>query len=894
MKTSTKTIATLSLVAGLLSACSLRLLAGPVLTGEVALSDDCIFLPHEKPVLAFRISGLAPQAKGPDLRVRIVDERERELWRKDFPTLADKAGFDEIRVREIPCGRLGFYRVYAALADGTKLHSPWSTMRDGELTYAVVRDPKDREQVDESILCFFHSTDPRMVGHVHAYGAQDYSDMMWRHNEPNRPGQYANDPAAAARRIRPSLIYTSMDWSEADKKRYFKLDGHKGGIPALTAEGEKVWGDYVRALARNYRAQNPDHKPRLYELSSEWRHSDNGSRTMADVIRLYEIGYQAVHEEDPEGIVLGIGYDPYYYTTHDYLKAGLGKWLDAVAVHPYFNPDPVEPNGLVRKIRAAKKWMREYTGRDIPVYNTECGYATHWLAANEPVQMKHLTRMGLIFVGEGWKSLSIFVPFDYRGEAGFGLSYSLSLGRSHTDTILDFGAKRTAPKPAWPALSAMCGFVTNSKSCGDIPFLGETVWGYVFKHQKTGKVNLAVWDWSGKPNAVSLKVGRANVRVADHMGNLRTETCTDKGELSLVLEDMPTYVFDVDPEVWERPDGERVQLAAAFKAKQEAARRARGVLVKGLAPTAVGGRPAVEVTLEDTSAQPNAGEIAVRVAGADGSEGRLAYALAANETKTFVVPLGPFAVRPLIEEDVVATATMADGRTATRTDRTNFFIAPRAHIAVDGSFDDWKGVPLYPLDTVRNLAFGQATYGGAKDLSAEAAAAWDEKGLYFRFVVTDNDWQQPPASTMVWSRDSVQIALARVYRYEETSNEYLDLLTEARTEHAFGLTAEGPYVYRHTTFDNKTFPRGPVADGPDAPQVNGRVARNADGSWRIEYEVFVPWSNLSTKAPPVGSRLGWAFTINDTDAGKSYANVTMLGGFSLKFANKFGALILGE
>ena len=140
--------------------------AKPVLTGDKSHFDDGIYFPQDAVKLVFRVSGLEPKKPGPDLKVRVVDEYERPIANYTLKVLADAAGCDELYVPNAPGGRLGFYRVYAELADGTKLHSPWASARDGEMTYAVVRDPKDREAVDEDILMFLNQTDPRLAGPV--------------------------------------------------------------------------------------------------------------------------------------------------------------------------------------------------------------------------------------------------------------------------------------------------------------------------------------------------------------------------------------------------------------------------------------------------------------------------------------------------------------------------------------------------------------------------------------------------------------------------------------------------------------------------------------------------------------------------------------------------------
>ena len=139
--------------------------AKPVLTGETSHTRDSIYIQGEKVEIFFTITGLEPKKPGPNLLIRICDEYERELWKAEHKTLADVHGADMVRIGYgIPQTKLGFYRVYAELSDGTKLITPWSTQRDGELTYAVVRNPKDRPQALYHLaVCFRKKGMPDMA-----------------------------------------------------------------------------------------------------------------------------------------------------------------------------------------------------------------------------------------------------------------------------------------------------------------------------------------------------------------------------------------------------------------------------------------------------------------------------------------------------------------------------------------------------------------------------------------------------------------------------------------------------------------------------------------------------------------------------------------------------------
>ena len=897
--------------------------AKPFLTGETSHPKDSIYIQGEKVEVFFTITGLEPKKPGPNLKLRICDDYDRELWKAEHKTLADEHGADMVRIGYgIPQKDLGFYRVYAELSDGTKLVSPWSTQHDGELTYAVVRNPKDRPEIDESVLMFYGNPDPRLMGPLPPFHGQDGFDQPWPEEckwaclDRKGPGSYANNPDNAKIKFYRQVMMVNGGfnrWSKEDYEKVFDTsnwkdyDGKQRLVTRLTPYGETVYTNMMTHFVRNYRKQFIDRQPRMYEITSEMEPTEDGRLTMADLIRYYQLSYEVIHREDPEGIVCGPGYGPWGGHVEAFLRAGLGKYIDAITGHSYWNPTDPEPSDLVGTVRRTDKMIAEAAGRKIPVYDTESGYATRDLKEREFIQFKHITRMNLIFAGEGYKAVSLFTNSDYRNERGFGYNFNLWLSRTHGRDYSDYGPCRTSPKQVVPAQSAMTWFVANHVSCGDIPFLGKTVWGYVFKNVKTGKIDLAVWDWARDirdPNRFNLKVGRKSITVADHMGNLRTETCNEKGELPVALYDMPLYILDVDPAIWESPDGERGQLAKAFAEKLAAERRAKGVELGTTRPClAPDGGAGVEVTVVDVSEQPNAGTVEVAFKGRPETKRTAKYALGPKESKAFVIPLGTVETDPLRYETLEVRATMDDGRKAEGEEKLNFFVIPKAKgFAIDGDFAKWERIPSVKLDPKRHCTYNADLMKGERDQHGSCAFAWDEKGLLFYFDIRDDIYNQPKKGKMVWAADAVQIALCRTFRYEKTGNTLIDFLAEAHTLYTFGQTPE-PFAYRHISYDREApqtrqtifHPVGPVDlnDGKSGYEMKGRATKLDDGTWREQYEIRIPWHAVNKADPKTGDCLSFGLCLNDFD-NEGYGTYTCLGAYHLFFTEQFGALILGE
>ena len=875
-----------------------------VLRGDTSEPRESVFFPGEKVALRFHLSGLEPLAYGPDLQVQIVDERGRELKRFVRQTVGDRNGCDEIAIDDPPADRLGYYRVNARLADGTLLTEPWATRRDGMMTYAVVRDPATRETVDEEVLRFFHGRDERLTGPMPRSDLQKGlkgwgSEARWGSFDAAGPGSYAANTNRAALLLsrHGSILGGSFSgWTKADRDRCFRTENLRSGVGALTDEGAAAFERSLRAWVTEYRRQFADRRPRTYEVSSEVFRTDNGARSLEDIIRYYEITYKVVRELDPEGIVCGAGYGYGKYTTA-FLQAGLGKWIDALTLHPYFNPDPIEPNGIVDRVRDGYREACRYAGRKLDVFATEFGFATLDREPLEDVQMKHIVRQSAIYVGEGMRSISLFTRSDYRLEPGMGYSYNLWLGRNH-EKKNDYQAPKTSPKQVYPAMAQLCDFLCNSRSIGAIPYLGETVWGYAFRHAKTGRVNLALWDWSGVPSRHVLPLGRPSVAVRDAMGNETRLVCGRDGCREIELTDMPTYVYDVDPSVWAAPDGERARREAAYEQAKEKNRRAKGVEIVSIRP-ALGpdGGTAVAVTVRDISGRRNEGTLRLRRKGLVGTSGETAYAVDADRETTVVMPLDDGEADPLAAYETVATATMRDGRQAERTDNLNLLVVPRFT-------GDWRKVRTLDLPAARHCLDWPAYFGGAKDFTARVQLAYDDDGLLFRFEREDDCRVVPQTGANLCAGDAVQIRLAKAFRYERTSNVYLDEIAEAQTAYSFGFAADGPALWRHVSFDHQgrgggqgggrgsRHPVGPVANGADGYCLDGGPERLPDGRWRTVSEIRIPWHAINCMGPKAGDCHALAFRLYDHDA-KPNGWWCGHGAFGFGSSFEYGAFVLG-
>src|SRR5690606_20037455 len=105
----------------------------------------------------------------------------------------------------------------------------------------------------------------------------------------------------------------------------------------------KAWDAYCREAAKAYAAMNPDREERIYQITWEPIQPWGFKGKDEDIVRIHEIAYRALHEADPKAVAAGPtrGVDKNEVErTGAIFRRGLGRWVDAYSVHPYFAITP--------------------------------------------------------------------------------------------------------------------------------------------------------------------------------------------------------------------------------------------------------------------------------------------------------------------------------------------------------------------------------------------------------------------------------------------------------------------------------------------------------------------------------------------------------------------------
>lgn len=522
----------------------------------------------EKVQLTFKATGLNPQVKDLKLVLDIVDEADKTAHRLSSVVTPDDQG-NWTGTVDAPSGRLGFYRVRAKLSNGLTIpnYGGHADRPAGFLTYAIVPDPAQRHLYASKDTVFgMQGGFNRDLYEVLPYLGIRWTlgATNWKNLERDYPGQILDKWKKARQQGEkfPLNAFESCSFKTQDKdmrwQTYrmacglgscclpsdwkvppYKPETFAIGRGTLTKQGEKDFEIFCRTLAKARVESYPDMDQRIYEVT--WEPDLFFKGTPADIVRYYEIAYPAIHQVDPKAVIAGVAmgakssHDLQYI--EDMFKAGLGKCIDMFSLHYTFIGEGFERRYPAQRIRDLKRMIKSYTGKDIPLINTEFGMNTKANdGADQLRSSQQEIRAHLISLGEGFRHILAFYVVGMDG----GYFYNLR-------PKVKWGPNKICPRPLAPAYAAMTWLLEGHKGGQAIDWLGETAKGYAYENDED--VTLALWDHSDQPTQVVLPIGVLNAEVYDWMGN-RTIMPTDNGALRLTLGNSPIYIKGVSPKLW--------------------------------------------------------------------------------------------------------------------------------------------------------------------------------------------------------------------------------------------------------------------------------------------------------------------------------------------------------
>ncbi|WP_146030331.1 hypothetical protein [Methylocella silvestris] len=529
---------------------------------ETSAANNSTYVLGQPVEITVSVTG-ASASKAFVLTAAIRDEFGAKVATLPLSILTDRGGYGGATFNA-PASRLGYFEVKVAAPDGAT-NGRLGTRPAGVLTYAIVPDPATRVDYGEAGARFglqggfsagMGAVIPLLgVRYVQAAGGG------WTAFEPNNPGQFAADRAAAvaAGRQHPpkdplvaAVTFGGSPWSTYSvfwvtiaSLPSWAVDaptkGASTSFSALSGANLANLANFASALASAVAADYPAQANHYYQITWEPQMSWGFKGASEQLVQYYSTTYAAIKAADPKAIVAGPALfvagksaDGSVDQMSQMWAGGLANYIDAVSMHPYATPGfPPEAHGYITDIRGQISKAAAAKGAAMPFIGTEHGYDSAQYGLLQQAQAN--IRQTLIVLGEGFKLDFMFYVADFwdatpsDASARYGLFYNLS-------DAVQFGTPRVGPKPAAAAYAAMTYLLDGSTTAGAVSGLTGSQLGYKFT--RGGRTILTVWDWSASTSA-NLTIPVGSYTKYDWMGN--GVGGTSSGTVSTLLGGNPIY-----------------------------------------------------------------------------------------------------------------------------------------------------------------------------------------------------------------------------------------------------------------------------------------------------------------------------------------------------------------
>lgn len=733
------------------------------------------------------------------------------------------------------------------------------------------------------------------------------------------------------------------------KKPVWLAKDKEDGVFPPNMKSWAPYAAYVRDTIRVNKALWPSMNPRLYCAAWEINLDAPDKRLRGyaympkDVVELHRRMRELINEEDPGALLLGPSCSSpikHLEWNEPVFKAGILKWVDGYLCHAYHSGPP-ETAGVVEKFAALRQMMRRFNeGKVLDIYVNEAGYGSVFGTQSlHRQQADWLVRFSLILKGEGCKAYYPFYPIDFSpsGVGLFGFNFNLD---KEVESGKHFLARRTSPKPVYPALAACAELTEGSLPVGRLQVLQNGTWGYVF--EKDGKPIVAVWQVD-RPMALDLPAGAVEtVQVFDLMGN-GAEHSVSNGLVHLTVSSSPQYILGLSPALYLNnsiapvdvtPDnlftinpGETKRIPV----DRVKSGRVLGVKILGGLAAKVVSSGILQVSA-DSSAQPqpcavqllvdsseksatrktlwfsvqnaieierfglgvangapcaevdlkNRGAFAVQTEVKLSSEGlpsqKLTAEIAPNSEDSVYLPFPTSAVRPDRLLSTSLSVKTDNGIPLVKTKRFSFLAAQRRGVRA-------SGVLTNQVETSDQMFNVPLRSGDVGTLTFE----WDEANLYVCAEVHDKVYAQNERESLMWKEDSIQLAFDTDPELSAVYDLVTSIFTKKITSIMISRSGDKVTVWRLLTHNERELPTGNVSGNG----IQAEVLR--DEKTKItSYRITIPWKEIGLNSVERGKEIGIAVLVNDSDGPGTERKVSGLfegimysGGY-----RKFGSIVL--
>ena len=643
---------------------------------------------------------------------------------------------------------------------------------------------------------------------------------------------------------------------------------------------------------------------------------------------MYRAAFEAVHENDPDGLLLGPNYGV-IRTGNRHLRRlfakGLAKYLDGILTHTYYlTPGSAGERELQEDLRELVAMARKHLKPGAKIINTEWGVRWKLPPGEDPDALRkeagRFMRGHVMTLGEGVDTTFYFYTGDH-GSRGAGLFYNLTYPHPGC------GAFHLAPKPVAMAVMTLSRLLEGTTSLGAIEYFGEAILGYAF--DRAGERVACFWTKDGSDQTVRLPVGNADtVTFVDPMGNANALQA-DAGVVSFVATPIPVWLRGIGKEavpLVRAGDNQAVVIGFAgevltdipgatadsehrvfvngawVKAGSGASLRlpenaAEGLLLMGTfapesgklkktsliqvrAPLGIevieDSKPGrLALALKNDQAAAVKGKLSLLAGGKTFAEREVSLAAGAQQDLALDIWGFPAGAEPAIEFATVAGATGTKRLPRFRT----LLPAERALTppVIDGKLGEWR-LELF------HAGVDPAKPELSEKLAVRMGFQYDGRNLYLAFKINDKRHVQTEAPQGGWRADSIQIGLG---------------VGRDDSEHGwaswqkFTLMKNSVYgqqlCYRDMGND---LPKGLV----DADRI--RFVINYEGG-EVHYEIAIRWPQVASRLAtvPTDRLLGIGVMVNDVNIDKKGAKtrrfcLDVAGGMTWSKPKDFGLLEL--
>lgn len=870
--------------------------AAPIFTAITDNPTNNMFVVGRPVPITFMASGWQPN-EARQVVAEVFDYQDKKMSTLTAELKADATGAGSVKVMA-PGDKFGFYRVRAKAGD---LALPKLGSRPaGQITYGIAMNPKARPVIpQERAFMGIHGEacyQGRWMGAHQGFAAYSFNKEAADKALATRIATGNNLDQWGFCFVFPSSgrTYDFVTWNNkglmSPKSEEWVRKNYKG-LPwnaFTTPDGREFYREWIQIHVDALRKFPRTPGKRIYQIFAEPDLSVPDKKTL---VAAAEFAHKVIKEIDPEGLIaLPTLSNCSLLSWHrELFELGILKYADVFDIHPY-TAFPPEPNGFVDNIRALKRMLAEYGRADLPMIGTEGGFQTEATLDGEKLQAEGLVRKQLIMLGEGYWFNCPFYGTDYGGdrddhpEGDYGITYNLNYPKPR------FGAKQISPRPAFAALCSFSMMVDGSRPQECIDCLDPTTLGYVYTNSACTVA--ALWDYDGVPVQVSLPVGKAEIVVADMMGN-RTTYKTKDGMLQLELTTAPVYILDPDMTAWQKG------MAGLRAAAMERERVKQMAPVKVLRANAafVNGCAAAAVTVLNNTAAACELEVATRIVGQPDARRAIKQKFAPHEEKVVLVPLKDFRPSPFEVFTLQATARDAAGHRVEAQAAVNFLAAEYVPgVGKTTNLAQWQGLARHKLPRVaaQNDIASADAFKDENDLRVEIGFGWNEEALLIDARVCDDAYRNEKTGWWTWSGDAIQFGLAKARLEKLTGNDYTDSLSQGTTEIDFALTKNGPEGYRTISFDPYKWPTDMHGKGQIDPKdcnmsiIKTPLAKGVE----LRYRIALPWRYINKTTAAAGEQVFVSATFNDCDPGDKNYNALKMFELKRMAPRHFGALYL--